>query len=287
MFMHEIHLYEKKIIQDNEFPVQIFENNLRTLTRVFPEHWHEHVEMHYILRGQGMMYCNHKPFHVKPGSLTIINSNELHTATTITEPYDALVLIFEMDKFSKEIANHNMIFQTLIESDPVIQGFFSAMHKEKTQENVGFKLAIKGKIYELLTYLMRSYVVESISDKEQLKRNKNLTRLNTVFQYIQNNYTEPLSNKELAKVAHLSEYRFCHLFKESMGQSPLNYIHDIRLKKAYHFLTRRDMTIAEVASMVGFQDYNNFGRLFRKKYGIPPSKVWELESSAETKVHHL
>lgn len=273
--MNKINLYEKKIIQDKEFPVQIFENNLQEIRPVFSEHWHEHIEMHYILNGEVVLYCNHKPVHGEPGNLIIINSNELHTAVTKTETFDALVIIFELDKFSEEIVNHNMIFQTLIEGDEKIKELLLEIRKEESQKELGYKLAVKGKIYELLTYLMRYYVVESISNKEHLQRKKNLARLNTVFQYIQNNYTETLSNKELAQVIHLSEFRFCHLFKESIGQSPLSYINEVRLKKAYHLLQQKELTVAEIASMVGFQDFNNFGRLFKKKYGFAPSMVWE------------
>lgn len=274
--MQEINLYEKKIIADREFPVQIFENKIRQVGTYCFEHWHEHIEMHFVLEGNAILYCNHKPVAMQEGNLIIINSNELHKAVSKTPIFNALVIIFEMDNFSKEIVNHNMIFQTLIESDEYIQELLRAIHKEETDKNLGYKLAVKGKIYELLTYLMRYYVVESISNKEHIRRNKNLKRLNTVFQYIQNNYTKPLSNIELAKLIHLSEYRFCHLFKESIGQSPLAYINEVRLKKAYRLLQQKEFTVSEVASMVGFQDFNNFGRLFRKKYGFSPSKVWEI-----------
>lgn len=278
--MQEINLYEKKIIADSEFPVQIIENNITEIGTYCYEHWHEHIEMHFVLDGEAILYCNHKPVHMHEGNLIIINSNELHKAVSKTQIFNALVIIFEMDNFSKEIVNHNMIFRTLIESDEKIKELLTAIHKEEKDKKVGYKLALKGKIYELLTYLMRYYVVESISNKEHLIRNKNLKRLNTVFQYIQKNYTEPLTNKELAEIIHLSEFRFCHLFKESMGQSPLNYINDIRLKKAYNLLQQKQYTVSEIASIVGFQDFNNFGRLFRKKYGFPPSKVWEISKKS-------
>lgn len=273
--MHEINLYEKKIIQDKEFPVQIFENNIREIRPIFVEHWHEHIEMHYIINGEAVFYRNHIPTHVKQGNLFIINSNELHVGITKTETFDALVMIFELNKFSEEIVNYNMIFQTLVESDDKITELLLAIRKEENQKKLGYKLALKGKIYELLTYLMRYYVVESITNKEYIKRNKNLNRLITVFTYIQENYTEPLSNYQLAKVIHLSEYRFCHIFKECIGQSPLNYINEIRLQKAYLLLQQKELTVTEIASVVGFQDFNHFGRLFKKKYGYAPSKVWE------------
>jgi AraC-like DNA-binding protein len=272
--MHDLSLYEKKIINDEEFPVQIFKNHILKAGVYCYPHWHEHIELQYILEGQGTILCNQKPFQVKEGSLVIINSNELHEGISHSKVFEALVIIFEMDAFSKEVANFNVIFQSLISDDPKIKELLVSIYQEEQEKAFGYKLAMKGKIYELITYLLRNYVVENLSDRENSKRIKNLNRLNMVLQYIQNNYADSISIEDLATLIHLSEYRFCHLFKESIGQSPLNYINEVRLKKAHHLLEQNEMTISEVASAVGFQDYNNFGRLFRKYFGYSPSGVW-------------
>lgn len=77
----------------------------------------------------------------------------------------------------------------------------------------------------------------------------------------------------MAGIIHLSEDRFNHLFKESMGMAPLQYINEVRIKKAMNLLKRKDRTVAEIADSVGFTDYNHFGRQFRRYYGFPPSDV--------------
>jgi AraC-like DNA-binding protein/quercetin dioxygenase-like cupin family protein len=272
--MHDLSLYEKKIIQDKEFPVQIFKNQTQKPGIYFLPHWHEHIELHYILKGQGVFYFNQNPINVEEGSLVIINSNVLHKGASITYNYEALVMIFEMDAFSKEVADGNVIFQSLIQSDEKVTQLMSTIYQEENEKHFGYKLAIRGKVYELITYLLRYHVIQSESAKDNIRRLRNLNRLNTVMQYIQQNYSEPITNQELAALIHVSEYRFCHLFKESLGQSPTNYINEVRLKKAYHLLEQKELTIAEIAAYVGFQDYNNFGRLFRKYYGFAPSGVW-------------
>lgn len=272
--MHDLSLYEKKIIRDEEFPVQIFRNVRTQREIIFIPHWHEHLELHFILKGHGVFYCNQNPIPVQEGNLIIINSNELHKGVNESNEYESLVAIFELSAFSKEIADSNVIFQTLIPSDNTIAKLFNELYQEETNKERGYKLAMRGKVYELISYLLRNYVVKSETERENIKRVKNLNRLYSVMKYIENNYSEPISNKELADLIHLSEFRFCHLFKESLGQSPSNYINEIRLKKAYYLLKQKEMSIAEIAATVGFQDYNNFGRLFRKYYGFPPSAVW-------------
>jgi AraC-like DNA-binding protein len=272
--MHDLSLYEKKIINDEEFPVQINTNRISKPGVFFAPHWHEHFELHYILEGQCIIYSNQKPLQVDEGSLVIINSNELHEGISLVSDYSGLVIIFKMSTFSKEVANYHVVFQSLISGDTKIKNLMKVINEEENGKMLGYKLALKGQIYELITYLLRNYVVENLSDKENLKRIQNLERLNLVLQYIRDNYAETITISELAQLIHLSDYRFCHLFKESVGQSPLNYINEVRLKNAHQLLEKKDMTISEVALAVGFQDYNNFGRLFRRYYGYPPSQVW-------------
>ena len=50
--MQSLELYEKKIISDPEFPVSVFINKAETRKRIFSPHWHEHVELHYVMEGK-------------------------------------------------------------------------------------------------------------------------------------------------------------------------------------------------------------------------------------------
>lgn len=266
-------LYEKKIIEDQEFPIQFFENSPHNKGEYFCLHWHEHIELHYVMSGRGIFYCNQKKIMAEKGSLVVINSNELHRGIVEDKNMKAFVMIFELSAFSREVAHAGIVFRNLIEDDTRIQGMMREFSKECENQEIGYKLACKGILYQLITYLMRNYAVLKLNEIENSKRNKNLIRLNTVIQYIQEHYTETISNQTLAEMVHLSEDRFNHLFKESMGISPLNYVNDIRLKKADNLLKTGEYTVGEAASMAGFGDINHFGRLFRKKYGCTPSSV--------------
>ena len=58
-----------------------------------------------------------------------------------------------------------------------------------------------------------------------------------------------------------------------MIRRPLKYINQIRLRKAMNLLKTGAHTVTEVADAVGFQDYNHFGRLFRKAFGATPNRI--------------
>ena len=111
-----------------------------------------------------------------------------------------------------------------------------------------------------------------------MRRRKNLERLNTALQYIEANYPQNISNGELAELVHLSSDRFNHLFRESVGTAPLHYINEVRLKKAMNLLKNGEYTAAQVADAVGFSDYNNFGRLFRRYFGCTPMEARKTQN---------
>lgn len=265
--------YEEKILSDPEFPVQMHIDEFSEKIQYFQWHWHEHIELHYVLEGNPLLCLNQREITAGKGNLVIANSNERHAGYCDGSLVKVMVIIFEMEAFSKELAGKNIIFQSLIEKDDVIDNIMSVIYREYQERKIGYRLVCKGELLKLTAHLVREYVEEILTESESDKRRKRLERLNTVLEYIRTNYKEQISNKELAEIIHLSEDRFNHLFKESMGMSPLQYMNEVRLRKAMGFLKKGEGTITEIADSVGFTDYNHFGRQFRKYYGCSPSEV--------------
>lgn len=271
--MQSLELYEQKIISDSEFPVQMFVNDLDKKVWYFKEHWHEHIELHYVLEGRTTLRLGQREILAKEGNLVIVNSNELHAGYCDGTHMRVLVIIFDMADFYQELADRNVIFQSLVENDEDIDRIMSAIQIEYSEQKIGYRLICKGELLHLIVHLAREYAVEVLTDRESDSRKRRLERLNTVLNYIQANYTRQISNGELADIIHLSEDRFNHLFKESMGIPPLQYINEIRMKKAMNLLKRKEGTVVEIADSVGFTDYNHFGRQFRRYYGCTPSEI--------------
>lgn len=271
--MQDLSLYQNIVIGDKEFPAQLLKNHILEKETYFPGHWHEQVEMHYIQKGEGIIQCNQRQYYVSPGDLLIVNSNELHQGVCTRPVMDSLVLIFHMNDFSEEIAGHHLLFEPLITQDDAIGALFSSLFLEDACHKLGYKIAMKGKILDLIVYLMRHYVAENLTGQEGLRRGQNLTRLNQILSYLEENYMYPVTVPDMARLANLSTSRFSHLFTELMGISPCAYVNRLRLKKAYNLLLQGTFTSTEAAFAVGFSDYNNFGRQFRQQYHLAPSQV--------------
>jgi len=279
--MPQLELYENKEILDPELPVQISRNVRSGQCWIFKGHWHEHLELHYIVEGEATFYLNQQQYQAVPGDLIIVNSNELHAGFCTKAPYLACVTIFDIGDISPELAKKNCIFSRHNRDACQAGELMQRICGERFEGEIAYKQACKGLVLELLAHLCRNYVTQTIPERDSRRRKKDLDRLNTVLNYIEKHISEPITNAQLAKLACLSEDRFCHVFSSGVGKPPLQYINDLRLKKALGLLESGEHTVTEVAESIGFRDYNHFGRLFRKRYGCTPYDIKSGRVSAE------
>lgn len=265
--------YEKKIIADKDFPINIILNSISSKMEYFHPHWHEQIEMHYILQGSSLFHCNEKKIAAGKGSLVIFNGNEMHAGKSETDFMLALVTIFNLNDFSVEFSDKRIVFQNFIESDPFLQDKLELIYHEYQLKSLGYKLAIKGLMSEAVAYMARNYALRLMSEKESRRREKQMDLLNTAISYIKVHYSENISLKQLADAACLSESRFSHLFTETFSASPMNYLNEVRVKKARNLLRSGEYRVSEAALLSGFSDLNNFRRQYRKVYSEVPSST--------------
>lgn len=268
-----LELYENKVRGDTELPIQLTVDRADKSCEVFSGHWHEQVELHYIVRGGADFRLGQQSIHASESDLLIANRNEFHSGYSTQVPYESNVIIFDMGDLSPELAKKNYVFQPVIRDDRVIRDLIQRIFAEVQRKDPGYKQLCKALVTELFVYLCRSYVTEMLPERDSAKRKKDLERLNAALSYIEANYNQRITVEQLAEMLCLSEDRFGHLFREGVGQPPLQYINAMRLRKALNLLKTNQYTVTEVADAVGFRDYNHFGRLFRKQYGCTPNEI--------------
>jgi signal transduction histidine kinase/ligand-binding sensor domain-containing protein/AraC-like DNA-binding protein len=110
--------------------------------------------------------------------------------------------------------------------------------------------------------------IEIQSDDEKL-----LTR---IAHYIEVNIDSPdLSVEELSKHVFMSRGSLYNKIVEMTGETPVEFIRSIKLKKAAALLEKSDMKIAQIGYVVGFSSPNYFARAFKAKYNLSPSEYAE------------
>lgn len=88
--------------------------------------------------------------------------------------------------------------------------------------------------------------------------------------YIAQNYFDELSLSGLARRFMVDDGHLSRTFKQMAGENLMLYIARTRIQKAQEYIAQGVYSLAEIASMVGYDDYNYFNRVFRKITGISP-----------------
>lgn len=96
------------------------------------------------------------------------------------------------------------------------------------------------------------------------------SRLERARRYLETHFDEPFDLDEVAKMANLSRSHFCASFSRQFHVPPREYAMRLRLQRGAQLLANQDLTVYQVADMVGCSDALYFSRLFRKRYGVSP-----------------
>ena len=84
---------------------------------------------------------------------------------------------------------------------------------------------------------------------------------------------------ELASALAMSTSQFRRRLTAITGETPQNYITNIRMQKARYLLdTQSELTILEVALRCGYDDQSSFTRAFKRFFGITPSNYLQKNS---------
>jgi YesN/AraC family two-component response regulator len=99
---------------------------------------------------------------------------------------------------------------------------------------------------------------------------------NRIKQYIDENYLEEINLESIAQSLSISPFYLVHVFKESTGFSPIQYIIRRRIGEAQSLLINTAYSVTQIAGMVGYDNISYFTTLFSKTVGMTPKKYRQL-----------
>ena len=96
--------------------------------------------------------------------------------------------------------------------------------------------------------------------------------LQDAIAYITNNWDRPFCVADLAKNCCVSESTLYHLFQRELGQTPIRFLHSIRINVAIEHLENTNHSVATISALVGFRSENHFRKVFSALTGTTPLK---------------
>ena len=96
--------------------------------------------------------------------------------------------------------------------------------------------------------------------------------LRAVEEYIHAHLDQNIALAALADVAHLSEFHFARLFKQTTGLPPHQFVIHQRVERAKRLIAEGRLSLAQIAIDVGFSDQSQLNRHFKRLVGVTPKR---------------
>ncbi len=275
---------------DPRFPLAIQPFAFSALTDILRFNWHERLEIFVPVAGRGRFRMGEDVLEFSRGDVIVVENLKLHGLVECSGPERrGLVItflpelicspgsyacdsVYLMPFFS---AGGHRILRSSDRHAPAVDqalGKLVSCYFEKPRET-SREAGCKAYLLEALYHIARHFQVtgESLSDfASQRRRSAQFGRL---YEYLRENYFEPVTVAEAAGISGMSEFRFMKFFKKTTGVTFVKYLTQLRLNHAYRLLVESDRSIAEIASSAGFSDQSYFDRRFRALYGRTPREV--------------
>lgn len=275
-------------MSENNLFIKIKKAKYDTPGLILGRHWHEQIQFFYFTQGSAVVRCNSKKFEVDANDLVIVNSKELHYIEN--NGGNLILYVIKIDlsflysnkidtiqaQFLTPLSQNLILFKNIVKNDETILRCVERIIDEYFKKEMGFELAIKGQVYDLMVLLLRNYVEKIYEEDEFQTQREILQRFREVIDYMEHNFTEKIDLNRLSSIAGVSVGHFSRLFKQITNMSAIDYINNLRVNKAVDLIKNSDQNMTEIAMNCGFNDSNYFSRIFKRHKKISPMQMRQL-----------
>lgn len=231
-------------------------------------HTHNHTELFYIVGGKGQFFIEDQCFPVDVNNLVIINPNVIHTEASLNaQPLEYIVLgIDGIELANSENSNGQFCMLDHFESVEISSCLRNIL-REMELKNTGYEDICQAYMEILIIRLMRSTSLAVPAEPQTISGNRQCA---AVRRHIDVHFKEPLTLEQLAEEAHMNKFYLSHAFKREYGVSPINYMITKRIEESKYLLAETDLSLSQVAQMLGFSSPSYFSQVFRRTQNLSP-----------------
>ncbi|AOM75905.1 AraC family transcriptional regulator [Pedobacter steynii] len=280
--MQPLLLETKTVLYQSIFVKEV---NMKYLTN--PLHFHNEYEMVLITKSNGRRIVGDSIENFSEGDLIIMGPNLPHVMYNDKEYYEpeskrevkAIVTYFRLDWLSDNFLNSNEVnrFNELLKdirrgiriygrSRDLVVGLLNELLISDGLKRIIHLLSILDLLSETKEYKCLSSVGYTNPHNQ-----KDVQRIDKIYNYVMNNFTQNISLDETAAMANMTTASFCKYFKGRTQKTFTHFVNEIRIGYACKLLYNDHLTVSQICFQSGFNNLTNFNRNFKRFIKVSPS----------------
>ncbi len=276
-------MLKEKIFYKENLPVNIITAHIKE----YPIHFHDDLEVAYVLDGSLTLKNGYYNFHLKAGDVFIINDREIHSFVCDESQNTLMLLQLNMSFFSKYYDNFkNCFFVTDLEDEDesmeILRELLCRIMMLAIEKGRHFEDQIVEYVHNLIDLLMSDFQYFAMENGKFINEVKNkgnkilAGRMNRITDYMYENYFRRLTLNEIADREHLSIYYLSHVIKTASGLSFQELLSFIRVEESEKLLLGTTKKIGSISEECGFSAVRYYIKYFMKWFGIHPEEYRRL-----------
>ena len=262
---------------------------------------HQAARFLYIKNGRGTIEIDGTAYPIVPNTLIAITPWKISDVTEVTETLQFMKVIYdyqyvntvlkgvpgttdEGSELLRFLAMEPVAYLDSVEAryvDELMSRLKSELGVESTctppPDKPFSQLYTVSKLIELIiTY--RRYIMSQRGEKDC---RKDAAKEGSIFSYIYAHSAEKLTLSRVAEVFFMSESTLSKQISDTTGSTFMKLLNSIRIEKASDYLIYTDLTLDEIAALVGFVDASHLSKHFVSKVGITPVSYRKIYSKSK------
>ena len=255
-------------------------------------HYHPEIELVFVNGGSGKRQIGSHISYYSNGDLVLIGSNLPHCGFTNEETGNKNEIVIQMpadflgNDFlnAPELKNIQQLFQIakggIAFGKETIERIAPIIEEMESRSNFDRLLRMIRILNDLAVSTEHTILnADGFAVELQVQDND---RINVVFNYVKDNFQEPIQLDYVSNMVSMTTPSFCRYFKRITNKTFTTFVNDYRLVHASKLLSENTKSITEISYESGFNNFSHFNKSFKAFTGKSASQYrHELKSIIE------
>ncbi len=264
---------------DESFPSYIYEGWIKpNVTWEKVPHFHEDLEFVTVTSGTMAYSVNGKLITLNEGDTIFVNSNQIHYSVATEGTASYVIFIVHPNILNSSVAVELQALQPIL-SNPNLSYLRFRYINEYTRSIRDIMLSLPSirrdpfqitkKLFDIWEIILEQSKHYGMFD-ENTETDQHTRSFKTMMYYIQQNYKDSITLDDIAASGNISKSLCNKIFHKYVGDSPINYLLNYRVRKVAELLRSTTLSLSDIASDTGFNGASYMSEMFKKSFNMSP-----------------